>query len=66
VSLPTWAAIGCGAALAGNMLLLLATALIVSETNACFPALLPLVLATTVAKAVADALAQGVRAYAGG
>jgi len=63
VSLPAWAAVGASSLLAGNTRLLLTTALVVSETSGCTPVIVPLVIATTVAKLVADASAQDVYAY---
>ena len=56
VSLPAWSAVGAAALLAGNTRLLLATALIVSETSGCTPVIWLVIIATALGKAVADAI----------
>lgn len=56
VSLPAWSAVGAAALLAGNTRLLLATALIVSETSGCTPVIGLVIIATALGKAVADAI----------
>ncbi len=57
ISLPAWSVVGSGALLSGNTRLLLSTALILSEAAGCGPVLTPVLLACTLAKLVADALA---------
>ncbi|KAG2427060.1 hypothetical protein HXX76_012576 [Chlamydomonas incerta] len=54
ISLPAWGVVGAAALLAGITRLLLATCLIVTETSGGGPLLVPIVLATTAAKLVAD------------
>lgn len=58
VSLPAWSAVGAAGLLAGNTRLLLSVVLIVTETSGCSPVLVPIILATVVGWAVAEALAQ--------